>query len=152
MSTAPQAHFPRIDATIPHDVQRHLRLIYETLGQHAAAFQALPQSTSKTPAPVTVKTLFPRIDSAVPHEISRHLQLIYGALNNHAIAFTQLPKLNSTGTAQPTAAPQTFDAKIEPTIPHDVQVHLQLIYGKLTNHTLAFDFYKTHMPADSTAA
>ncbi len=37
---------------------------------------------------------------------------------------------------------QTFYPKIESTIPRDVQRHLQLIYSKLNNHTLSFQFVK----------
>lgn len=151
MSTAPQTHFPRIDATIPRDIQRHLQLIYATMSRHAAAFQSLPKSTG--PVPVTTSTFFPKIASTVPYEIQRHLQLIYKTLNGNAAAFTQLPKLNLTTKPAPSASSvQTFDAQIEPTIPPDVQIHLQLIYGKLNNHALAFDFYKAHMPTTPTAA
>lgn len=147
MGSTPQTHLPRIDPSIPRDVQRHLQLIYNTLNEHATAFQALPKATGAQP--ITGKTLLPRISDAVPHEISRHLQLIYSTLNNHGTAFAQLPKLPTAGTIPATTtAPtqQTFAAKIEPTIPHEVQTHLTLIYGKLVNHSNAFEFYKANMP------
>lgn len=152
MSSAPQTHLPRIDPSIPRDVQRHLQLIYNTLNEHAMAFQALPQSTGAQP--VAGKTLLPRISATVPHEITRHLQLIYNTLNNHATAFAQLPKLNTAGTTPVATAASTvlsFAAKIEPTIPPEVQTHLHLIYGKLVNHSSAFEFYKANMPTTVTA-
>lgn len=152
MSTTPTTHQPRIDPSIPRDVQRHLQLIYNTLNNHATAFQALPKSTGTNP--VTATALSPRISATVPHEVSRHLQLIYDTLNNHAAAFAQLPKLSTAGTASATnttSTTQTFAAKIEPSIPFEVQTHLQLIYGKLANHSNAFEFYKANMPATTTA-
>lgn len=38
---------------------------------------------------------------------------------------------------------QSFYPTIEPSIPHDVQRHLQLIYQKLDNHTRAFGAFKS---------
>jgi hypothetical protein len=147
-NTAPQTFSARIEPTIPHDVQSHLQLIYKTLNNHALAFQALPKSTE--PAPVTNKAFFPRISPTIPHEVQRHLQLIYGALNNHTAAFSQLPKVTTATTPevqQVQSAAKTFSARIETTIPPEVQIHLQLIYGKLNNHSLAFEFYKAHSTA-----
>jgi hypothetical protein len=146
MSTAPQTFSPRIEPTISRDVQRHLQLIYDAINNHAQSFQSLPKQSN--PAPVTSKTFFPRISPSIPHEVQRHLQLIYGAINNHAVAFSQLPKVKTADAprqVQPTG--KTLFAHIEDTIPHEVQLHLQLIYGKLDNHDRAFEFYKSQPTA-----
>jgi hypothetical protein len=148
-STTSPTFAPKIEPSIPRDVQRHLQLIYQTLSDHTAAFQALPKATSA--APVTHQTFFPRVSPNIPHDVQRHLQLIYGAINNHAVAFSQLPKV--TTTAQTAAALQaestskTFFPRIETTIPPEIQLHLQLIYSKLGNHSSAFGLYKDQSTA-----
>jgi len=49
----------------------------------------------------------------------------------------------------PVAKIQTFYPKIAPTIPYDVQRHLQLIYQKLNNHALAMGRISTDIKAGS---
>jgi hypothetical protein len=46
--------FPRISKTIPHEVQRHLQLIYLKLNNHAQAFQALTGSGAEPAASTAV--------------------------------------------------------------------------------------------------
>lgn len=133
-----------IESSIPRDVQRHLQLIYGKLVSQAQDLASLPKSTG--PQAVDVTTHFPKLESSIPRDVQRHLQLIYGAINNHGIAFTQLPKLNSNATVNPPSGTQTFSASIETTIPHAVQRHLQLIYGKLDNHAQALDLYHANSP------
>jgi hypothetical protein len=148
-STALPTFAPRIEPTIPRDVQRHLQLIYQTLNNHTSAFQALPKATSNSTT-ATNKTFFPRISPSIPHDVQNHLQLIYGALNNHTVAFGKLPKVAATpetaATLQQQATTKSLFPRVETTISPLVQLHLQLIYGKLDNHAQAFAFYKQHMP------
>jgi hypothetical protein len=137
--------FPRIEPTIPRDIQRHFQLIYTTLNNHAQALTSLPKSTGTQP--VTIKTFSPKLDDSIPREVQRHLQLIYKGINNHGMAFTQLPKLNLPKNVQFTQTQQSLSPHIEPQIPPVVQLHLQLIYGRLDNHGQAIEFYKQNMPA-----
>jgi hypothetical protein len=46
--------FPRISKTIPHEVQRHLQLIYLKLANHAQAFEALTTSATSAATPMAV--------------------------------------------------------------------------------------------------
>jgi hypothetical protein len=40
-----QTHYPRLDSSIPSEVQRHLQLIYSKLNNHALAFEQLITNT-----------------------------------------------------------------------------------------------------------